>query len=271
MAAERPTCGTVRPSAWQGKLPLNWDQLYAEHGIPPWNRARAVDRFSFDQGVTDWPEDICVMWDFDQFKKLVRFLPRFYPTIKGDEPIEWMQGEVLRTHVRPSAEIAAGMADQAHRLRGASPVVGVHVRAAEDNFRIRSAPPVSAYVTAVEKAVRRIGAQAIFLATDNRDVQELFKTRFSEQRVIWTQKWLPAPGMALQLESGCPDRLQSARDAVMDVLFLASADYLVTMGNSSFSMLARMYSPVPENRRITLRWRAPLWRRLLRKTGWGRQ
>jgi hypothetical protein len=271
MAIERPTGGTVRPPAWQGKLHLNWDRLYAEHGIPPWNRAWAVETFSFDQSVPDWPEDVCVMWDFDQFGKLVRFLPRFYPAIRGGEPSELMQGAVLRTHVKPSAEIAAGLAYHLHRFHSARPVVGVHVRAAEDNFRIRSAPPVSAYVKAVEEAMRHSGAQSIFLATDNRDVQDLFKARFGEQSVFWAQKWLPEPGMALQLENGCPDRLQAARDAVLDVLLLASADYLVTMGNSSFSMLARMFSPVPEDRRITLRWRAPLWRRLLRKTGWGRK
>jgi hypothetical protein len=265
---ERPLCGTVRPAAWQDKLHLNWDQLYAEFGIPPWNRKWAQETFSFDQGVLDWPEDSCVMWDFDQFKKLVPFLPGLYPSLAEVESHERMQGEILRRHVKPSASVEAALQPYLKQLDALRPFVAVHVRAAEDNFRMRNAPPVSAYLQATRKMLRRKGACGVFLATDNRDVQDLFVQEFGRDRVVWTEKWLPAPGVALQLGNDCPDRLQSARDALVDILLLASADYLVTMGNSSFSMLARMFSATCDAERITLTWKSPLWQRILRRAGW---
>ncbi len=265
---ERPLHGSVRPSAWQDRLHLNWDQLYAEFGIPPWNRSWAMETFSFDQGVLDWPENICVMWDFDQFGKMIPLLPGMYPSLQAGEPPERIQGEILRRHVRPSETVEKVMQPYLERLNSLKPFIGVHVRAAEDNFRMRNAPLVSDYVRAVQEMRRRTGAFGVFLATDNREVQDLFRREFGRECVVWTGKWLPDPGVALQLGNDCPDRLQSARDALLDILLLASADYLVTMGNSSFSMLARMFSTTPGRNRTTLVWKAPLWRRLIRRVGW---
>lgn len=262
---ERPLCGTVRPAAWQGNLHLNQNQLYAKHGAPPWNRVWSQKTFSFDQGVLDWPEDVCVMWDFDQFKKLIPHLPRLYPPIPTGWSAERLQGYVLKQHMHPSTKIEVMMQPYLQRLQTMGPYVGVHVRAAEDNFRMRNAPPVSDYVKAVRKMMRRKKASGVFLATDNRDVQDLFMREFGRDRVVWTGKWLPEPGVALQLGNDCPDRLQSARDALTDILLLASAGFLVTMGNSSFSMLARMFSTAPLDHRVTLMYRAPLLNRILRR------
>ncbi len=262
-AENRPLRGTVRPVAWQNKLHLNWDQLYTEFGIPPWNRDWAMQTFSFDQGVLDWPEDICVMWDFDQFRKLVPFLPGLYPSIQAGDPVERMQGEILRRHLKPSAVVEQALQPYLERLHALKPVVGVHVRASDENFRMRDAPPVPDYIKAVQKMMSRNGASGVFLATDNRDVHDLFVAQFGRDRVVWTDKWLPEAGVALHLANGCPDRLQSARDALTDMLLLAAADYLVTMGNSSFSMLARLFSAAPEEHRVTLVWKAPLGQRLL--------
>lgn len=260
---KRPLHGTVRPAAWQRKLHLNWDQLYAEFGSPPWNRTWAMQTFSFDQGVLDWPEEICVMWDFDQFRELAPLVPRLYPSIQAGDPMERMQGEILRRHLKPSAVVQEALQPYQKRLHALRPLVGVHVRASEESFRMRNAPPVRDYIKAVQMMIRRNGASGVLLATDNREVQESFVVQFGRDRVVWTDKWLPEAGVALHLANRCPDRLQSARDAVVDVLLLAAADYLVTMGNSSFSMLARLFSAAPEEHRVTLVWKAPFWRRVL--------
>lgn len=265
VVGERPLEGTVRPAAWQGKLHLNWDQLYAEHGAPAWNRQWAQETFSFDQGVLDWPEDICVMWDFDQFSKLVPHLSRLYPAISEGLSLEQLQGYVLRQHLRPAESIAAMLQTYQQRLRGIGSFVGVHVRASDESFKARNAPPVEDYVKAAAGLVQGKGATGIFLATDNCAVQEIFVRRFGRERVLWTDKWLPEAGVALHLDNNCPDRLQSAQDALLDILLLASADYLVTMGNSSFSMLARMFSAASQPNRTTLIWKAPLWQRVLNK------
>lgn len=270
MAGERPRDGTVRPAAWQGKLHLNWDQLYTEYGIPPWNRAWAIDTFSFDQGILDWPEDVCVMWDFDQFHKLVPSLHRLFPNMRGDEPPEWLQGEVLRAHVEPSPGIAAAVARYLERIQAARPVLGVHVRGAEHTCRASGLPSLETAIQAVAKLRKRSRAKSIFLSTDSRAVQDRFRASFGAENVWWTEKWLPAPGAEMLLDRNCPDRTQFVRDSLRDILLLAAADGLVTFGASSFSILARMWSVAPEEQRLTLWQRAPLWQRALRRAGWGK-
>ncbi len=264
-SAERPLRGSVRPSVWQNRLHLNWNQLYAACGDAPWNRSEAIREFSFDQGVLDWPEDICVLWDFDQFDKMAPRLHRLDPAWTPETPVECLRASILKRHVVPAPDVTAALAPYEERLARLRPFVGVHVRAAEDNFSTRSAPLALDYLRATASVLRRRRARGIFLATDNRNVQDLFARRFGSERVIWTQKWLPASGTPLlDPNNGCPDRMRAAKDALADILLLASADYLVTMSNSSFSMLARLFSNAPTARNVVLFHRAPLWRRVAR-------
>jgi hypothetical protein len=247
-----PVEGSVRPTAWRGKLHLNWDQLYAEFGTPAWSRKWAQDTFSFDQGCMDWDENILVMWDFDQFEKLAPRFAGLYPECQGRLSPEAKQGVILKRHLRLSADMELALQPWMARLDANRPVIGVHVRAAEDNFRMRLAPPVDRYMAAVERLSRKEADASIFLATDNSDVEKFFRKRFGEGRVHTTRKWLPPPGVALQLGNACPDRLQSAREALIDIQLLASCETLVTMNNSSFSILARMFSQCPAERQIVL-------------------
>ncbi len=271
-AHKRPLAESVHPATWRNRLNLNLDQIYEECGAPPWNYSWARNIFSFDQGVRDWDETICVMFDFLQFSSLVPCLPGLYPSIKGDEPEEWIQGEILRRHVKPSEAVAAMLTPQLTRLNALRPFVGVHVRATDEHFRARVAPPIAKYVRAVRTAMRKSGAQAVFLATDNRAVQDLFVRKFGADRVLWIDKWLPEPGGAIHLDGTCPDRLQAARDALLDILLLASADFLVTFHSSSFSIITRMFSTTTSDRRISLAAKLPLWRRvtakMARSLGW---
>jgi hypothetical protein len=179
--------------------------------------------------------------------------------------MERMQSEILRHHIRPSAAIAAALSPQLARLEAVRPVVGVHVRASNEHFRARQAPPVAAYVRAVRTAMRKVHANGVFLATDNSAVQDIFVREFGAGCVFWTDKWLPEPGGAIHLDGTCPDRRQAAYDALIDMLLLAAADFLVTFQSSSFSIAARLFSETPESRRMTLIVNTPLWQRSLGK------
>jgi hypothetical protein len=263
----RPKSDSVRPATWRGKLEYPFGRLHDEHGVVPWNRERAVKLYSFDQAVLDWPEQICVMWDFSQFRFLAPHLPGLYPALCPRDPHWRMQSEVLRTHVSPCLAVVQAMQPYQERFHAEGPVVGVHVRASDEHYKARRAPPVRAFLDTAAALLRKTDARILFLATDNRAVQEIFLDRFGESRVILIPKWLPEPGKALHLGGGSPDPLQSMRDALLDISLLAAADYLVTLGNSSFSAAARLFSCIPEDRRQTLMWRPTPWQRLVSKTG----
>ncbi len=264
---ERPSSDSVRPAAWRGKLDYPFERLHDEYGVAPWNRARAVELYSFDQAVLNWPEAICVMWDFDQFRFLAPYLPELYPTLSPHDPVWRMQSEVLRAHVSPCPEVVKAMQPYLERFRNEGPVVGVHVRASDEHYKARCAPPVRAFLDAAVSLLRKTDARILFLATDNRAVQDLFLHHVGASRLILMPKWLPDPGVALHLGGANPDPLQSMRDALLDISLLAAADYLVTLGNSSFSASARLFSGIPEDRRRTLMWRPTHWKRLVLKLG----
>ena len=266
--AQRPTAGRVRPALWQDRLDCSFDQLYAEQGPRPWDRAWAIEHLSFDQSVLDWPEEICVMWDFDQFPALMPVVSQLLPAGTAAHTQEQVCGALLRQHLRLQPDIEQKVAACRESLHARGSWIGIHVRATDESFQARGAPPVSAYLRAAEQWLRRSGADTLFLATDNRRVQELFCDAFGAERVIWTDKWLPEPGQALHLENDeCPDRQQAAKDAVADIFLLASADVLITMNNSSFGILARTLSAAPAENRQTLMWHPPLWKRLWMKLG----
>lgn len=264
---ERPISDSVRPAAWRGKLEYPFARLHDEHDVVPWNWARAVNLYSFDQSIFDWPEDICVMWDFTQFSSLTPHLPRLYPRLCSDDPHWRMQSEVLRHHVSPCPEVEHAMRPYLERFRNEGPVVGVHVRASDEHYKARSAPPAQAFLDAADSLLRKTDARILFLATDNRTVQDMVLHYFGKTRVILIQKWLPEPGKALHLGGASPAPLQSMRDALLDIALLAAADYLVTLSNSSFSAAARLFSGIPEDRRQTLMWRPTLWKRFVSKLG----
>jgi len=264
---ERPVSDSVRPAAWRGKLDCSFGRLHDERGVVPWNWGRAVKLYSFDQAVLDWPEQICVMWDYTQFRFLAPHLPGLYPMISPGDSRWRIQSEVLRTHVSPCPEVELAMQPYLERFRSEGPVVGVHVRASDEHYAARHAPPVRAFLDSAASLLRKTDARILFLATDNRAVQEHFLQHFGASRVIRIQKWLPEPGQALHLGGSSPDPLQSMRDAMLDISLLAAADYLVTLENSSFSATARLFSGIPEERRHTLIWRPAPWKHLASKLG----
>ena len=269
----RPTEGSVRPVAWQGKLHLTWDQLYAEHGAPPWNRQWALDTFSFDQDRLDWPEDILVMWDFDQFGRLAPRIAAAWPECAAQSDPESLQGLILRRHVQPHPEIRSRCDRYAQGFPAGAPRVGVHVRAADEHFRARpGAPRIGAYCRAVRRVLEGVPGAVVFLATDSLAAEDVFRREFGPNRVFTTPKWLPPNWEAVHLGQGTEERVRVGQDALADVLLLASCDYLVTLENSSFSILARHFSSVPGARRVILpsvQLSLPdrVWRRLRRVLG----
>ena len=89
-------------------------------------------------------------------------------------------------------------------------------------------------------AFRQEPQRRLFLATDNSDIVELVRERYGSGRVLMTPKWYPTPGQSIHYARGCPDRLEGAREALLDIYLLGSADWLVIDERSSFGYVARL-------------------------------
>jgi hypothetical protein len=96
-------------------------------------------------------------------------------------------------------------------------------------------------------------------------VLEALRSRYPQ--VVSRPKWFAAPGEPLHLAPDCPDSFTMARDALLEMAMLARCDWLVSVDNSSYSIVARLMSQAPAARRITLTASGTLRERALQKVG----
>ena len=122
-----------------------------------------------------------------------------------------------------------------------SPMIGVHVRYSDMKN------PYGKYFPFIAKVLARQPEARIFLATDNAAVEQEFQQRYPG-RIVSTEKWFPEPGRPIHRVRANPDRIASTTAALLDVLLLASCDYLCINSRSSFSYTAKAIAALPPDR-----------------------
>ncbi|MBP7936275.1 MAG: hypothetical protein KA354_16660 [Phycisphaerae bacterium] len=117
------------------------------------------------------------------------------------------------------------------------PVIGVHVRFMDRRSRIEH------FFGAIDRAKQRARDGMIFLATDNKEAERRIRERYGD--VFVTEKWFPSSGVSMHQNPECPDRLNNAIEALVDMYLLAACDYLVYPGSSTFSQISALVSDMP--------------------------
>jgi hypothetical protein len=232
---------TTRPAFWAGRLEQPMKALYREYGPPEWNRREAIARFSFDQSRLDYAEDALVMWEFDHFGACVP-APQAPPggACWANRPFVTA---LAREHLAPAPRVRERIqAFQDRHFR--QPMIGVHVRLSNEPQARSKQVPESRYHACIRRLRRQHPAAGIFLATDNRAIQERFFSRYGEAVVV-TDKWLGQPGEPLHRSADKGDPLANAVEALTDLFLLAACDYLVFPGQSSFSLTASYFCAAP--------------------------
>lgn len=260
-----PRIRTVRPKNWLGRLHCSLGEVVARDGhAEVWDMAFGVKEYSICLSRLDYQEDAIVVWDFFQLPKLLPYLEEYDPRW-GHGNQDQIVSDVLREHLVPVAEIT----DRVHEVRRGEFderfVIGVHVRHTHESASARTVPRLHQYTKAVRAALRQHPGASVFLATDNRDVEALFRRRFGASPVICSKKWLPPAGEPIHNNRSCPNALQSARESLVDVFLLAACDHLITLHNSSFSIVASLLSDAAPDQRTVLTGRRPFLNRVLRR------
>ena len=80
----------------------------------------------------------------------------------------------------------------------------------------------------------------IFLATDNKNVEEEYKSKF--KNVFSTSKWYPESGGSMHQNGGCENKVENGIEALVDMYLLADCDGLVYSGQSTFSVISSILS-----------------------------
>ena len=259
-----PQGASVHPPSWRHALDKSFTQLYNEEKTGTWSRQNAIRTYSFDLGRLDYPEEILVSWDFDQFPKL-----RGHLAARAGVPAalsrEQAEGVLLRRHFQLAPAVATLLENAWSKIPRDIPIVGVHVRLTDESIRERGDIALREYWKALDTLKKRYGRIRLFLATDNAAVQDSFRRRY-EGMVVYNTKWLGTAGEPLhQNNRSCPDSWANITGAILDMYMLAKCDTLVCPAHSSFSIVSRMVGDIAGERAVTLSFRGSFITRVRKK------
>ena len=219
----------VAPAAWRGRLGKSMDCVYVEDGAPPWNRTEAVNTYSIDIGRLEYPDKYCVAWEFTQLEKLRPHLP---PDVRG-LPAEQIESWAWHRYLELSNEMIALVEKLITAEQGST--LGVHIRATKEFSKDKGEITLISYFEAIDRVLKKQSIGRIFVATDNSEILAEVQQKYFN--AFAPPKWFAAPGDPIHLAGDCPDNLSMARDALLEVAMLARCDWLISIDNSSFSIL----------------------------------
>ncbi len=267
-----PSVSTLSPPIWGGNLGLPLARLRANdlraQGItwpvdqaPPRDPIEETRRYSWDAGDLNDPAEAWVITSMLSAGPVYRLLRRA-GAVPPDMSDASLTGWALRRHLRASARVRAKVGEFLEKSQWKQgPIVGVHVRHTTESERARSMPRLAEYVAACDEALKIWRDARVFLATDNISVVHLFRERYGANQVLTVPKWFAEAGHPLHKNPDCPDGVAAAEDAVVDIALLASSSFLISLANSSFSIVASALSTAAAENRRVLSVGVPAWRR----------
>ena len=240
-----PVSDDVLPSIWRGKLDASLHDQYQESALVNWDRQAAIELFSFDQRHLDYPQQILVMWEFDQLDSF----SDYYAPESGNTLMRYIAAEHLAVNEVISDEV------QRYKQKtflAQEKIIAVHIRATNEFRQQKSTVELDHYILQIVRCMRPLKGQVkIFLATDNSEIERQLQAEFPDQ--LYTRdKWFAGPGDKIHFNEQCPDADKSLRDAIIEICLLAESDFLIYQHNSSFGMIAHFFFKAQENKVFTL-------------------
>jgi len=226
-----PQSNSIFPPAWLGRLDKSLHDVYTEDEWSSWQRSDVIKTYSFDMSKLDYEHDVLVMWDFDQAHVLNRHI--------NDAQTDMQFYQIACQRFLSFSDNFQAKIDQVCHLFP-DKRIGVHIRATKEFDSNKAQLSLSAYISAVKRIFKNNQDYALFLATDNAEIQTQFKQCFPATMTI--DKWFAKAGESLHMNQQCPDQLSNVSDALLDIVLLSNSSYIVVTPQSSFSEIAEIFS-----------------------------
>ncbi len=229
---------SIAPQIWRGKLQCSVDEIMSEHETDAnADMSGAVNaKYSIDFARLDYAEDVLVRWSyFDDIDRLRPHLTGPWASLRASN-----NEAILRRVIRQELELHPQIRQRVDAFKAAhfsDVTIGLHIRYSDRKNSF------AAYPRIVDKLLSRHPDAGIFLATDNKDVEQFFQTRY--RAVIVTKKWVPAPGVPIHRTRECPDKLESGIEALVDLYLLGACNFLAYNRTTTFGVMARLLSDAP--------------------------
>ncbi len=228
---------SLYPSFWRSwlKEPVAVEYLFNNNHMSPENVART----SIDFSRFDYEQEVLVGWGWNMAPALALaplLREKFADGFGKDDR------ETLRVLFKDYIVLDRGLEEVVDEFSSAhfSPgrTVGAHIRHTD----------LKAPLEGMIKAIRdvTVPSDTVFLATDNILVQKSVERIFA--RVVHTEKVFPEAGETLHGYTPGISRVQSGREALVDMYLLARCDAVVHFSRSSFARIPAIMSGLAPDR-----------------------
>lgn len=225
--------GSVAPWMWDHRLDVSAEDMYRNLGPAGARGCPFVGSlYSFDPAELHQSEDVLVTWSLIPVIKQLRhhFVGPWHAWGCLEE--EAILARLLHENLEVHPDIMTRVAEIERRWPD-RPRIGVHVRNTDRKTNLRLLH------NRLSRLIDRQSDAVIFLATDAASVEKDFRRRYPE--VLTVPKWFPHNGPLHTLAAACPDRLEMARASLVEMRLLAGCHHLVINGNSSFSVITKLW------------------------------
>lgn len=225
----------VLPEVWRDKLGMTAANVSRQVAPQNFRDFGVFHRSSIDVARTDHEAALLVIWAWrERVLPMRRHLGALKPELRGLSDTELLR-RLAAKHLRPSQRIQERV-DQLWSAVPEGPSVGLHIRHSDMKA------PVEPLVRRAERAIAKMEASSVILATDNADVETLVRSRIGDNLVHTVDKQFADPGVPLHYDATCRDRIQRASEALTDMVMLSRCEHLVYASRSSFGYVAHVLS-----------------------------
>jgi hypothetical protein len=226
---------SIAPAIWRGHLKEPADHLAARYGFRFGAEKRA--NLSIDVSRMDYPETLVVLLSHGELVNALR--PHFTGAL--EELAHQSNSEILADMLKKDLILRPEIRAKVDEFKRANfkpeQTVGIHVRYSD--YRT----DVIGSLSQLNALLQQKPELTVFLASDNIEITRIFARSYSN--VVTTPHWYPRPGLRIHGNRHCPDLIESAVDALVDIYLLAECDYLIFDNSSSFARIAKLLSKAP--------------------------
>ncbi len=239
-ASEIPSTQSVYPIFWKDKLDENVNEvMLSSESLDDlkYNNPKVWSKYTTNISRIDYSEDVLVRWSFitEIYKLRKHFVGEFaYLQSLSNETI---LKKIIKEHLSLQPDIQA-IIKKTIDNSFEDKVIGVHVRYTDRKSSINT------HLRFIDKIYKKHPKILIFLATDNKEVEDFFRARYTN--ILVADKWYPASGASLHQNPECPDRFENGVEALVDIYLLSKCNYLIYDKTSTFGIVARLISDIPE-------------------------
>ena len=232
---------TIYPAVWENNLNLSVLELIKKDKVNVTNAGQQIfERYSMDFKRLNYIEDILVACSYVEKINLLR--KNFSGNLVHLKKLStW---EILKKTYKENLEISPHILEKAQGFItenfANNVIIGIHVRQSDIKIGIHK------YKKAIDDFLEKNPGSALFVATDNSEIEINLKERYG--RIITINKWLPKPGEKIHGNPQCPDLSRHAVESLIDLYVLAQCNYIIYSRRTSFGRTAVLMSDLPANK-----------------------